>query len=432
MTKFWYRLDNAGMIFPPVSGKNSPNTFCLYAELNKKIDKDILQQSLNQVIKSEDTFRVRLKKGFFWYYLEENFKEPKVKQEPPDFMEFIDSRYDDNYLFRVFYQNNRISVVFFHTLTDGTGGMYFLKQLVYTYLENTGEKIRTEGKIKPISLPTLKDEKQDKFLNVNTKQTEKKIAENKAFKLDGTPFKVFGTGIIVATCKTEQIKTLAKKYNTTITGYLTGVYLYSLYLAYLKDKNQKNNLIAVSVPVNIRKQHPSETKRNFTLVARISYDFSNGATLDEVITSASKQLSEKLTKNQIDAQIKFNVGAEKNFLMKIVPRFFKNIALKIAYNIRCIKQETTNLSNLGLVELPSDLEKNIKSLGFILQASKTTQKNLGIIGYKDELTLVFSRRHAETSAEREFVQILSSKGTEFKIVSNYQEVRQWKFVKNAM
>lgn len=424
MNKFWYRLDNAGMIFPPVSGKNSPNTFCLYAELNNKIDKDILQQSLNQVIKSEDTFRVRLKKGFFWYYLEENFKEPKVTKEPPDFMEFIDSRFDDNYLFRVYYQNNRISVVFFHALTDGTGGMYFLKQLVYTYLENTGEKIRTEGKIKPISLPTLKDEKQDKFLNVNTKQTEKKIAENKAFKLDGTPFKVFGTGIILASCKTEQIKMLAKKYNTTVTGYLTGVYLYSLYLTYLKDKNQKNNLIAISIPVNIRKQHPSETKRNFTLVARISYDFSNGATLDEVIVSASKQLSEKLTKNQIDAQIKFNVGAEKNFLMKIVPRVIKNIALKIAYNIRCIKQETTNLSNLGLVELPNDLEKNIKSLGFILQASKTTQKNLGIIGYKDELTLAFSRRHAETSAEREFVQILSSQGVNFELVSNYQEVRQ--------
>ena len=424
MDKFWYRLDNAGMIFPPVSGKNSPNTFCLYAELNSKIDKDILQKSLNQVIQSEDTFRVRLKKGIFWYYLEENFKEPLVQEEPAEFLEFIDTRFDDNFLFRVYYHENRISCVFFHVLTDGTGGLYFLKQLVYTYLENSGIKIKTEGKVKPIELPTFEDEKQDKFLKVNTKKTEKKIAENKAFKLTGTPFKTFGTGVIVAHCKTQEIKTLAKQFNTTVTGYLTGVYLYSLYIAYLKDKNQKNNLIAISIPVNIRKQHPSETKRNFTLVARISYDFSNGASLNEVINSASKQLKEKLTKEQIDAQIKFNVGAEKNYLMKIVPRFIKNIALKIAYKIRCVNQESTNFSNLGLVELPKDLETHIKSMGFILQASKTTQKNLGLIGYKDSLYFCFSRRHAETVAEREFFRTLSNNGVNLVVASNNWEVKR--------
>lgn len=424
MDKFWYRLDNAAMIFPPVSGKNTPNTFCLFAELNKKIDKEILQKSLNQVLESEDTFRVRLKKGIFWNYLEENFKTLEVQEEPPDFMEYIDSRYDDNYLMRVYYYENRITCVFFHVLTDGAGGLYFLNQLVYTYLENTGEKIKTEGKVKPIEIPTLEGEKQDKFLNVKTKDTEKKIAENKAFKLSGTPFKVFGTGIIVGRCKTEEVKKLAKQFDTTVTGYLSGVYLYSLYLAYLKDKNQKNNLIAISIPVNIRKQHPSETKRNFTLVARISYDFSNGATLEEVVESASKQLKEKLTKKQIDSQIKFNVGAEKNWIMKIVPRFIKNVALKIAYKIRCINQETTNLSNLGLVNLPQDIEKHVDSMGFILQASKTTQKNLGVVGFKDELVMSFSRRHAETFAEKEFFRILSHGGVEVTVSSNNWEVRK--------
>ena len=67
MSKKWFRLDNAAMIFPPVSGKNSPNTFCFSATLNEKVDKDILQKSVSQVVQSEDTFRVRLKKGLFWY-----------------------------------------------------------------------------------------------------------------------------------------------------------------------------------------------------------------------------------------------------------------------------------------------------------------------------------------------------------------------------
>ena len=38
MSKYWYRLDNAAMIFPPISDKFSPNTFCMSATLKEKVD----------------------------------------------------------------------------------------------------------------------------------------------------------------------------------------------------------------------------------------------------------------------------------------------------------------------------------------------------------------------------------------------------------
>lgn len=422
MSKYWYRLDNAAMIFPPVSGKLSPNTFCLSATLDKKIDKDILQKSVNQVIKSEDTFRVRLRKGAFWYYLEENEKDPIVSIEPPRFMEYIDSRFDDNYLFRVYYYENRISVVYFHALTDGTGGLYFLNQIVYNYLTNLGISIDTEGLLKPLEKPTIQEEKIDKFINVAKKTKEKKIAEQNAFKLTGTPFNVFGTGIIWGNAETKEVKELAKHYNTTITGYLCGVYLYALNKAYLTNKNRKNNTIAVSIPVNIRKKHPSETKRNFSLVVRIAYDFSKEATLDDVINSASKQLKEKLTIDQLDAQILTNVKIEQNLLMKIVPRPLKSLALKIGYHIRGTKQESSNFSNLGEVRLPADMANHVKELRFILQASKTTQKNFSLIGFNDKLYFSFSRRHVENDAEKEFFRILTDSGVKVTITSNNWEV----------
>ena len=419
---FWYRLDNAAMIFPPISGELSPNTFCLSATLDTKIDRDILQKSVDQVLQSEETFRVRLKKGVFWYYLEENDKQLVVEEESPRFMEFVNYHYGSNHLFRVFYYNNRISVVFFHALTDGTGGLYFLKQLVYTYLVNSGHKIETEGMVKPLEVPTTNEEKIDKFINVAKKTKEKKIAETKALQLSGTPFKVFGTGVIVGECDTLKVKEQAKKYNTTITGYLCGIYLYSIYKAYIENKNPKNKVVAISIPVNIRKQHPSETKRNFTLVARISYDFSNGADLDDVLKSAAEQLKTKLTKEQIDAQIQTNVSIEKNVFMKILPRCIKSLALRIAYKIRGVTQESSNLSNLGNIELPADISKHVKDIRFILQASKTTQKNFSITGYDGKLYLSFSRRHVENDAEKEFFRMLTSSGIDVTVASNYWEV----------
>lgn len=424
MSKYWYRLDNAAMIFPPVSGKQSPNTFCFSATLDENIDKDILQKSVSQVVKSEDTFRVRLKKGVFWYYLEENTKEPIVLEETPTFMEYIDYRYDDNYLFKVYYHANKISIVFFHALTDGTGGLYFLKQIIYRYLLNKGYNIETEGLVKPIEVPTLNAEAIDDFMQVKSKTKEKKIAEQTAFKLTGTPFKSFGTGIIVGECDTQKVKTIANKYSATVTGFLCGVYMYSLYKAYIENKHKKNKTIAISIPVNIRKLRPSVTKRNFSLVVRIAYDFSKPAIFEDVVKSCVEQFKEKITTEQLDAQIKFNTGAEKNILMKITPRIIKNLALKIAYSIRGAKQESTNLSNIGVVELPEDISKHVKKIHFILQASKTTQKNFSVAGFNGKLYMAFSRRHIESSAEKHFFQILEDNGIDVVIASNYQEVKR--------
>ena len=218
------------------------------------------------------------------------------------------------------------------------------------------------------------------------------------------------------------IKAQAKKYDTTVTGYLPGLYMYSLYKAYIEGKESKNKTICISIPVNIRKRHPSETKRNFSLVVRIDYDFSKHATLDEVIKECTKQLKTKVTTEQLDAQIKFNTGAERNVLMKIVPRWIKTLVLKFAYNIRGNKQESTNLSNIGEVELPVDIKEHVKKMYFTLQASKTTQKNMSVIGYDGKLYITFSRRHIENGAERLFFRTLEENQIDVVVYGNYQEV----------
>lgn len=422
MIKNWFRLDNAAMIFPPISNKLCPSTFCLSATLDVKIDKEILEKSVNEVLQSEDTFRVRLKKGIFWYYLEENNKKPIIEEETQKQMEFIDYRKGDNFLFRVTYYENRISVTFFHALTDGTGGLYFLKQIVYRYLVNSGIKVKTEDLVKDIDMPTTNEDKDDMFLKIKHKNKEKKIGEQRACKLYGTPFKHFGTGIVYGECAIDEVKKLAKEYDTTITGYLCAVYLYSMYKAYLENKHKKNKMLCVSVPINIRKRHPSQTKRNFTLVIRIAYDFKNGATFEEVAASAAKQLKEKLTTNQIDAQIRFNVSAEKNFFIKIMPRFLKNLVLKIAFHIRGTRQETTDLSNLGNIELPSSMQKHVKNIRFTLHSTKDLQKSLAMTGYNGKLYFSFARRHVETDAEKYFFRMLSGNGVKCTVTSNNWEV----------
>ena len=89
---------------------------------------------------------VRLRRGTFWYYLEEIARAPEVMDEKPyplSRMMFDDIR---SCAFRVLVFNKRIAVEFFHALTDGNGGLVFLKTLLAEYLsEKYSLEIPTEN-----------------------------------------------------------------------------------------------------------------------------------------------------------------------------------------------------------------------------------------------------------------------------------------------
>ena len=48
--------------------------------------------------------------------------------------QYISPNRNRNYLFRVNYYKNRINLEVFHALTDGMGGITFLRELTYQYL----------------------------------------------------------------------------------------------------------------------------------------------------------------------------------------------------------------------------------------------------------------------------------------------------------
>ena len=76
-----------------------------------------------------------LRKGLFWFYLEHRDIRPIVKEEkkPPCSRLYVPDK--KNLLFQVSYYEKRINFEVFHALTDGTGAMHFLQELVINYLK---------------------------------------------------------------------------------------------------------------------------------------------------------------------------------------------------------------------------------------------------------------------------------------------------------
>ena len=128
----WYSLDNAAKIFPPSKSKKDPKIFRFSVTLFDEVKIDVLNKALNETLEEYPIFKSSLKKGIFWYYLEEVNKVYEVKNED----KCPCSKINNNNLFEVSVYKNRINLEVDHALTDGTGTLTFLKSLVANYLNN--------------------------------------------------------------------------------------------------------------------------------------------------------------------------------------------------------------------------------------------------------------------------------------------------------
>ena len=67
----WMPLDNAAKIYPAVRRKNWSNVFRLSATLTEDVDVPVLQSALDVTVRRFPVLCARLRKGVFWYYLQE-------------------------------------------------------------------------------------------------------------------------------------------------------------------------------------------------------------------------------------------------------------------------------------------------------------------------------------------------------------------------
>lgn len=420
----WFPLDNAAKIYPPTASATRAHVFCFSALLDNEIDGTLLQEAVTNVLQHYPTFKTMLKKGAFWYYLEENFKPVKVFQESSYYLKPINYVENNDYLFQVLFIRNKITVKFFHALTDGTGGFKFFSEILIQYLILSGHDIDLEGKIKPINEPSTLIDADDSFRTYETNPTGKQDKIPRPYAIKGTPFEYDGCGMITAEIDIEDLKELARNCGVSMTSYLAAVYSYSVYQSFLKDKPYGNRLVTVLIPCNLRNKYGGETMRNFSMFARFMYDYNKGvADVEKLAQLASQQIKDGLSKEKLDKIIRDNVKAEKSFFIKIAPLFIKNIVMRLAYIKVGENLQTVDLSNIGQVNLPEGIKDYVKKITFAITPTFSCGHQTGVLGYNGKLYITFSRNYTETSLEKNFVRHFTDRGIKVNVSSNYWESR---------
>lgn len=413
----WDKLDNTAHLFPVIAGERMSNVYRISVTLKEDIQQEILQEALNIVLPKFDLFNVRLRRGIFWYYFEENVKKaPKVVKEETYPCRFIVQNKNRSYLFRVTYYNKRINLEVFHVLTDGMGAINFLKELTYQYLRLAHPNLNQQVGGDSLSSDTSLN-REDSFLK-NYKQSHKKgYKTERAYLLKGEKYKSPEFGVIHGYLNLPQLKAVCKEKGVSINVYLVAVFVWSVYQEYLHGMPNKKP-IRVAVPVNLRPFFNSVTTKNFfTMVSAEFLAQKDIYTFEEVLEIINESLKQQINKEHLEELFSYNVSNEKMLIARAVPLAFKNIAMRSVYTSAALAN-TTTITNIGNIVLQEEYEPYVEQFHAFLAMSKGQNLKGTICSYKDTLVFTFSFILQDTSVQKAFFRKIANDGIEVAIESN--------------
>ncbi len=407
----WYGLDNAAKLYPAVRDGEWAAVFRLALYLLDPVEPEKLQQALEMTLPRFPQYAVALRRGLFWYYHEKITVRPEVVPEPAYPCMAPDTNDNNAYLFRVSYFKNRISVDFFHSLTDGTGASVFLKTLTAAYLGLRGIEIPAGGDILDLDDRPQPEEAEDAFARYAKKTSGGSFKESAAFTLscpDESPpyLKVFH-GLM----DSSRVSETAKKLDCTITAYLVS----ALMLAFDAEQRGEDGIpqlpVKISIPINMRKSMPSRTLRNFSLFTNAALPpMEEAPRMEEVVPLVKAAMARGFSEEALESMMALNVATERAGFIRSLPLFLKRAAILGAFAFMGDNQISASLSNLGAVSLPKEMEGHVARFDFVLGRARRAGLNCGVAGYRGKLNVTLSCNTLDVGVARDFFRILASAG----------------------
>lgn len=412
----WDKLDNTANLFPVIAGESMTNVYRISVTLKEEVNPVLLQKALDIVLPKFDGFNVRLRMGVFWYYFEENGKPaPKVREEGFFPCRFIQHNRNRNYMFRVTYYNNRINLEVFHVLTDGMGGVNFLRELTYQYLRLAHPElleITKDGLSHGTSLNT-----EDSFVKNYKKAKASGFKKEKAYLLKMDKLASGEFGVIHGLMPVSELKEITHKLGISINDYLIACFVWSVYTECLHGM-PSDKPIRVAVPVNLRPYFNSVTTKNFFVM--ISAEFwpkEESYTFEEVVDIVKESIRSQIDKEHLEELFSYSVSNQKNILMRPVPLPIKNLAMKLVYTKSALAN-TTTITNIGNLKVDDPYKPYVEMFHAFIAMSKGQYLKGTVCSYEDTLVFTFSSVFSDAMVQRAFFRKIANDGVNVKIETN--------------
>lgn len=420
----WFRLDNAGKLYPSIMSTRVSTVFRLSFTLTQLVDVIILQKALDNIMVRFPYFQVNLKKGLFWYYFEHTNNTPLVEEETYYPCMFLHYKKRRTFPFRILHYNNKISIEITHSITDGTGAIIFFKSLIIEYFKLKGYKTKDYTNAFMINSKIEDCEYEDAFHKYYKKNIPTPPKLKTAFHF---PFSLNTKGeyhILTGILNTNDLLQISRDHKSTITQFLLAIYFLSTidYINTLPEPQKSKMLkpIVLNVPVNLRKLFPSNTLNNFFISLTPTIDPRLGDyTLDEIIKYIKNYMDMNINKKYISRYISRNVKNEKHFLLRSIPLPIKNLIMPYIYSTFGERNYTSSISNLGKLTLPDEFKHLVERFEMYPAPSTGNIIKVGITSYNNKTCICFGRLTSSKEIEQIFFRKLIKMKLNVKIETNY-------------
>lgn len=413
----WFPLDNAGIFYPSIMSDRVTTVFRLSVTIKYPIKIEKLQIALDKTLLSYPQFDVQCRRGFFWFYFEENKKRLLVTQDSLYPCRKIPIKRRGVHPIQVKAFHNRISLEVSHSATDGTGASVFLKELIHRYFIELGYNISIPDR----TAVEVEEEMEDSFKKYFKPLIPPPRKSDKAFHVPWKAEFHDVYNIITGEGPASKMKEVSKAYGVTITEYLLTVLGYSLQEVFLsltpRRRRKYCKPFRLMVPINLRKLFPSNSLRNFFLSVEPSFDPELGEfTFEEILKIIHHFMQVEINDKYISRQISRNIrGQMEN---KLIPLFVKNLILKSLYTKMGEAKYSTSISNMGIVKFDDAIKDQIKLYEFIPPPSALCKVKLGVVTCNDRISICFGSTVKETMLEQIFFNKLVKDGIPISIETN--------------
>ena len=392
--------------------------------MKEEIDPVLLQKALDITLPRFPTYKVAIRKGLFWRYLEPNnrpgpFVTPDIKN-PCMPMPF---KANNRYLLRVYYYGRRISLEAHHCLGDGTGGMCVLQTLISVYLKLQGHPVTPSGFVLDIAETPDPEELEDAYMRYANARVRPPRPGEKTYRVRGTKEPFYTLNIIDGIMSVREVMAVARKYDATLTEYINAVLLYALLQKQENDAPYRIRPVKIAMPVNLRRFFPSRTLRNFITMVYPSIDPRLGDyTFEEIVEQVHHYMKYYISEKFLRGDITTNAATQRNPFIRVVPLLIKDFVVRTFYTKVQDKNSSAGLTNMGALKVPEDMKPFIERFDIYMGQPFSSRTNCAIISFEDTLTINFASSIVETDVECNFFRKLVQDGIHVKVESN-REIR---------
>ena len=420
--KYNRRLDSQAKVFTLVSNPKYCSVFRFTVRLKEKIDGDVLLKAYKGAFEKFKVYKVKLHFGLFEYSLVQNDKELKVfevDEEPV--IKKINNKDNNDYLVKLTYSGEELYFDFYHALTDGTGAVKFIRDVLGRYFEL---KYNTEEKEYLLDKTVIQDS-EDIYIKLSSKYEKVNYPFSEGFRVFGITRKDDNVEINHFSLNINEFKNKAKEKGNTISMYITAIIAYTFYLLSRENKYKQNRKgkdlkpINLCIPISLEKYFEEKTLSNFFSHMFVSFDLKDNKeyTFDEMLESTKSQYEEKIKLEKIMGVLNGNITKMNNSVLKIIPLAIKKFSF-VAGSLKMKKQFSMTVSNVGKLEYDPKFNDYIDSSYVTLACDWAEKVKCGICSYKDEFIISFCSNIYEKDFENTFKTIIEELGFDYEIFGN--------------